>query len=77
MKWAVPVRIPEISEIAEGERNGTVELLLEASRRQQATIQQQQERIDQLEEAVASLKDEIAMLKGGEGSPEDKAEPAE
>jgi hypothetical protein len=74
MKWAVPVQIPEIAEIAEGERNGTVELLLEVSRRQQVRIQQQQERIDQLEEAVASLKDEIAVLKGEKGRP--KIEPS-
>lgn len=73
---AAKVRIPDISEVPEGERNGTVELLLEVCRRQAATISQQQEvleqqaeRIHDLEETVACLKDEIAVLKGEKGRP--------
>ncbi len=62
MSGAAKHRIPELSEIPEKERNGTVELLLDI-------CQQQAEWLGWQEEVIQQLKDEIARLKGEKGRP--------
>lgn len=65
MKTVVKEQIPELSDLPEGERTATVELLLGICHRQQEQLELQSEQIQQ-------LKDEIAVLKGEKARPKIK-----
>ena len=65
MKTVVKEQIPELSDLPEGERTATVELLLSICHRQQEQLKAQSEQIQQ-------LKDEIAILKGEKARPKIK-----
>jgi transposase len=72
MKTAPLEPIPELSDIPEGERTATVELLLAICHRQQARLQQQAEQLILQGEQIQQLKDEIARLKGEKARPKIK-----
>ena len=76
MKTIAKEQIPELSELPEGERTATVELLLGICHRQQAQLEEQAKQwavqAEQLAlqgEQIQQLKDEIVILKGEKARP--------
>lgn len=72
MKTAAIEQIPELSDLAEGERTATVERLLGVCGRQQKQLQEQAEQLSWQGEQIQQLKDEIAILKGEKARPKIK-----
>jgi hypothetical protein len=61
--------LPKLSDIPEGERTATVELLLSICHRQQEQLVQQAEQVALQTEQIQQLKDAIAVLKGEKARP--------
>jgi hypothetical protein len=72
MKTALLEPVPKLSDIPEGDRTATVELLLGICHRQRAQLEVQAEQLALQAEQIQQLKDEIAILKGEKARPKIK-----